>query len=99
MTKKTTKRKLIEQYEFIKEIHYNFDNIDVTIKGRIYKIIKGNPAKYKWEINYYCNTGTQLGMYIPTTRFGETKKVTESNLLKYIMRFETALSWHLNEDF
>lgn len=90
---------LIEQYELVKETHFVFDNIEPKIKGRIYKIILGANAKYTWDVNYYCRLQDEADVYIPGGPFGDSLGEIEHKLSQYIKRFESAVSWRVNEYF
>jgi len=90
---------LIEQYELIKEIHFVFDNIKPKIKGKFYKIILGANAKFTWDINYYCRLQGEADVYIPSGPFVDSLEEIENKFSQYIKRFESAVSWRVNEYF
>lgn len=92
-------RELIEQYELIKEIHYQFDNLEPTIKARIYKIIKGANANYTWTINFYCRLEGEAMVYTPSAPFGDSVDEVEIKLNRYVERFKNAVAWIEDEDF
>jgi hypothetical protein len=90
---------LIEQNELVKEIHYAFENVKPKIIGRIYKIIIGANAKYMWDLNYFCRLNDEIGVYIPSSPYGENLEDIETKLNQYILRFETAKDWKKNKYF
>jgi hypothetical protein len=90
---------LIEQYEFVKEIHFVFDNIKPKIKARIYKVIKGLNAKYLWDINFYCRLAGEAQVYIPGSPYGDTLEETEYKLSLYVKRFERSVELKANDFF
>lgn len=92
-------RKIIEQYELVKEIHYLFDDLEPTIKARIYKIVKGANANYTWTINYYCRLENEAMVYIPSAPFGDSIEAIKIKLNQYVERFMHAQSWEKNDDF
>ncbi|MCU0323057.1 MAG: hypothetical protein MUE72_11610 [Chitinophagaceae bacterium] len=90
---------LIEQYELVKEIKFIFENIEPSIIGRIYKVVKGPNSQYMWTISHYCRQEGRIEAYIPSSQFGQTLKETEHRLLQYIQSFETAIDWIDNHYF
>lgn len=92
-------RKIIEQYELVKEIHYLFDDLEPTIKARIYKIVKGANANYTWTTNFYCRLENEPTVYTPSAPFGDDIEEIEIKLNRYVERFMNAQSWEKNDDF
>ncbi|WP_439559505.1 hypothetical protein [Dyadobacter sp.] len=88
---------LIEQYLFVEEHRFFFHNIEPTIIGRIYKVIKGANAQYTWELSHYCRLEHEMSNYHPSAPFGETLEETRHKLMKYVARFEDAVDWTASE--
>jgi hypothetical protein len=86
----------MEQYEVVKEYHYDFDNVEPRIKGRISRIIRGANAQYTWDINYFCRLENEGDVYVPSAPFGNSLEEIEHKLDQYVKRFINAVDWREN---
>jgi hypothetical protein len=52
-----------------------------------------------WDLNYFCRLNDEIGVYIPSSPYGENLEDIETKLNQYILRFETAKDWKKNKYF
>lgn len=89
-------------YEIVKEFIMPVAGLNYNIKGRILKRKKGDDSlnvDFQWEVSHYYKPSEEAsGVYIPSSKFGNTYDIVEVHLLAYMYGFKD-IDIQLNKNY